>query len=215
LITVAIATFPSDALTQLSYAQTNKSSFQSLDNTTQTTNASNTESQRDDVLCRSSTWLNKWTDSATDPDGQIRTEGKQIPSEEEELHEQKTKICKRILLVDDEPDSCMVYQIVLEDAGYECKSYTDSVKALQQFRHGYYDLILLDIKMPVLNGFELCKKIREVDKTVKVIFITAGEDYYEQLRIQSYPDLINDTNIKYVHKPIANDELLGLVTRLY
>jgi PleD family two-component response regulator len=73
--------------------------------------------------------LNKWTDSATDPDVRISAEGKQISSEEEKLHEQKTKICKRILLVDDEPDSCMVYQIVLEDAGYECKSYTDSVKA--------------------------------------------------------------------------------------
>jgi DNA-binding response OmpR family regulator len=109
----------------------------------------------------------------------------------------------------------MVYQIVLKDAGYECKSYTDSVKALQEFRPNYYHLILLDVKMPVLNGFELSKKIREVDKTVKVIFITAGEDYYEQLRIQSHPDLINDTNIKYVHKPIANDELLRLVTTLY
>jgi PleD family two-component response regulator len=57
----------------------------------------------------------------------------------------------RVLLVDDEPDICMVYQIVLEDAGYECISYTDSVKALQEFRPTYYDLILLDIKMPVLT----------------------------------------------------------------
>lgn len=216
LITVAIPTFLSGALTELSYAQDNAPCFQSLNNnTTQTTNASNSESQRDDVLSRSSTWLNKWTDSATDPDGQIRTEGKQISSEEEELHEQKIESKKRILLVDDEPDSCMLYQIVLEDAGYECKPYTDSVKALQEFRSDYYGLILLDIKMPVLNGFELCEKIREVDKTVNVIFITAGEDYYEQLRTQSYPDLINDTNIKYVHKPIANNELLRLVTTLY
>ena len=52
----------------------------------------------------------------------------------------------RILLVDDEPDVCMVYQIVLEGAGYKCTSYTDSVKALQEFRRYYYDLILLDIK---------------------------------------------------------------------
>jgi CheY-like chemotaxis protein len=151
------------------------------------------------LMSRSSMWLHKWTDSATDPDVRISAEGKQIPSEEEKLHEQKTKICKRILLVDDEPDSCMVYQIVLEDAGYECKSYTGSVKALQEFRPNYYDLILLDVKMPVLNGFELSKKIREVDKTVKVIFITAGEDYYEQLRTQSNPDLINDTNNYYTN----------------
>jgi DNA-binding response OmpR family regulator len=69
---------------------------------------------------------------------------------------------RRILLVDDEPDLCMVYQIVLEDAGFECIPYTDSVKALQEFRPYYYDLILLDIKMPILNGFELCKKIIEL-----------------------------------------------------
>ena len=58
----------------------------------------------------------------------------------------------RILLVDDELDICMVYQIVLEDAGYKCTAYTDSVKALQEFKPYFYDLILLDIKMPVLNG---------------------------------------------------------------
>ena len=86
------------------------------------------------------------------------------------------QIRRKILLVDDELDTCLVYQMVLQDAGYECNSYTESVKALQEFRVNYYDLILLDIKMPVLNGFELCKKIREVDRTVHIIFITASDD---------------------------------------
>jgi CheY-like chemotaxis protein len=93
---------------------------------------------------------------------------------------------KRVLLVDDEPDICMVYQMVLEDAGYECIPYTDPVKALQEFRPDYYDLIILDIKMPVLNGFELCKKIREVDKAVHIIFITALEEYRRNVRGQLY-----------------------------
>src|SRR5919198_6003721 len=132
--------------------------------------------------------------------------------EEEKLYGQKSN--KRILVVDDDPDTCIVYQIVLEDAGYECKSYTDPVKALKEFRPNYYDLILLDIKMPVLNGFELCKKIRECDKAVQIIFITASEGYYEQLRTQSYPELDDDTNLKYVQKPIANDDLVRLVYTL-
>jgi two-component system catabolic regulation response regulator CreB/two-component system response regulator ChvI len=132
--------------------------------------------------------------------------------EEEKLYGQKSN--KRILVVDDDPDTCIVYQIVLEDAGYECKSYTDPVKALKEFRPNYYDLILLDIKMPVLDGFELCKKIREADKTVQIIFITASEGYYEQLRTQSYPELDDDTNLKYVQKPIANDDLVRLVYTL-
>jgi CheY-like chemotaxis protein len=65
---------------------------------------------------------------------------------------------KRVLLVEDEPDTCMVYQMVLEDAGYDCISYT------KEFRPNYSDLILLAIKMPVLNGFELCKKL--IDKFI-------------------------------------------------
>src|SRR6187200_1216508 len=108
--------------------------------------------------------------------------------EQEELHD-KTRRSKRILVVDDEHDICMVYQIVLQDAGYECISYIDPVKALKEFRPTYYDLVILDIKMPVLNGFELCKKIIELDKTVHIIFITALEEYYEQFRSQHFPEL--------------------------
>jgi DNA-binding response OmpR family regulator len=123
---------------------------------------------------------------------------------------------KRILLVDDEPDICMVYQIALEDTSrYECESYTDSVKALQEFRPDYYDLILLDIKMPVLDGFELCRNIRERDKTVQIIFITAAEEsFYKNFGKQYYPQVSNDINIKYVQKPIGNEELVKVVKTL-
>jgi DNA-binding response OmpR family regulator len=121
----------------------------------------------------------------------------------------KNKKKKKILLVDDEPDTCIVYQMALEDAGYECISYTDSVKALQEFRPHFYDLILLDIKMPVLNGFKLCKKIIELDTTVHIIFITAGgEAYYEEFRSQHFPEL---GKINYIQKPIGNDELVQIV----
>jgi CheY-like chemotaxis protein len=115
---------------------------------------------------------------------------------------------KKILLVDDEPDTCIVYQIALEDAGYECVSYTDSVKALQEFKPHFYDLILLDIKMPVLNGFELYKKILNLDKTVHIIFVTASEVYYEKFRGQHFPEL---GKINYIQKPIGNDELVSMV----
>jgi two-component system, OmpR family, response regulator ChvI len=129
--------------------------------------------------------------------------------QEKGLHNQKRK--KRILLVDDEPDHCMVYQIVLEDAGYECKSYADSVKALQEFRPDYYNLVILDIKMPKLDGFALCEKIRELDNNIQIIFITAAEEYYENFRKQYYPDLSKDININCLQKPIANEELVQIV----
>jgi DNA-binding response OmpR family regulator len=98
--------------------------------------------------------------------------------------------------------------MVLQDAGYECVSYTDSVKALNEFKSNYYDLILLDIKMPLLNGFELCKRIREVDKTVHIIFITASQEYYEKFRGQHFPEL---GKINYIQKPIGNQELVQIV----
>jgi DNA-binding response OmpR family regulator len=79
--------------------------------------------------------------------------------------------------------------MVLEEAGYRCISYTDPIQALQEFKPNYYDLILLDIKMPVLDGFELCEKIREIDKTVHIVFITALESYYEKFRGHHFPEL--------------------------
>jgi CheY-like chemotaxis protein len=115
---------------------------------------------------------------------------------------------KKVLVVDDEPDICIVYQIVLKDAGYECVSYTDSVKALQEFRSAYYDLILLDIKMPVLDGFELCKKIREIDNKIQIIFITASEEHYNKIKKQNYPEL---ENVVSIQKPIGNEELVRVV----
>jgi CheY-like chemotaxis protein len=131
--------------------------------------------------------------------------------QEEKMHNQKSKARKRILVVDDEHDTCLCYQIVLEDAGFECHSYTDSIKALQEFRPLYYNLVILDIKMPILNGFALCEKIREVDKAVQIIFITAAEGYYENFRKQYYPELSNDININCLQKPIGNEELIQIV----
>ena len=124
------------------------------------------------------------------------------------LRDQTAVSGKKILIVDDESDICMVYQMVLEDAGYQCSSYTDPVQAMQEFRPGYYDLILLDIKMPVLNGFELCKKIIVLDRTVHILFITASEEYYEKFRSQHYPEL---GKINYIQKPVGNDELVQIV----
>jgi two-component system, OmpR family, response regulator ChvI len=129
----------------------------------------------------------------------------------EKNHDQRGS--KRILLVDDEPDSCLVYQTVLEDSGYRCTSYNDSVQVLQEFRPNYYDLVILDIRMPKLDGFALCRKIRELDKAVQIIFITASEGHYESFRRQYYPELSNDVNTKCLQKPIGNEELVNIVNK--
>ena len=147
----------------------------------------------------------------------------QVIQNENKLHEQirteedggERKQCKpnqktrrRILVVDDEPDTCLSYQIVLQNAGYECRSYIDSVRALQEYRPFYYDLTILDIKMPVLNRFKLCKKITEIDNITQIIFITAAGGYYKKLRKQSYPEL---GSIASIQKPIGNEELIKAI----
>ena len=127
------------------------------------------------------------------------------------MDNQKSTRSKRILVVEDDTDICMLYQIILEDAGYECITYTDSVKALQEFKPYFYDLILLDIKMPILDGFELCKKIVELDRIVHIIFITGSEQFYEKFRSQHFPEL---GEINYIQKPIGNEELVQIVNTM-
>jgi two-component SAPR family response regulator len=80
-------------------------------------------------------------------------------------------------------------------------------------------LILLDIKMPVLNGFELCKKIIEIDNNVHIIFITASEEYYEKSRNKYYRELVNNntnnnSKISYLQTPIGNKELVQIVNMI-
>ena len=121
---------------------------------------------------------------------------------------------RRILVIDNDSDICTVYQMVLQDEGYVCNSYTDSVKALQEFKAGYYDLILLDLKMPGLSGFDLCKKIREFDKIVKIFFVTgsSSQAFFEKIT-QDQDPLLKD--IDYIQKPIANHELVTVIRNAF
>src|ERR671926_166422 len=68
---------------------------------------------------------------------------------------------KSILLVDDEPDIIHVFKIDLEDNGFKVDAYTDPQKALSSFKAGIYGLVLLDFRMPKMNGYELYDKIKE------------------------------------------------------
>jgi DNA-binding response OmpR family regulator len=121
---------------------------------------------------------------------------------------------RRILVIDNDSDICTVFQMVLQDEGYDCNSYTDPVKALQEFKAGYYDLILLDLKMPGLSGFDLCKKIREFDKIVKIFFVTgsSSQAFFEKIT-QDQDPLLKD--IDYIQKPIANHELVSVIRNAF
>jgi CheY-like chemotaxis protein len=68
---------------------------------------------------------------------------------------------KRVLLVDDEPDNNTIFKLGLEDGGFHVDAYNDPELALSAFKPDYYDLLILDIKMPKMDGYELYKKIKE------------------------------------------------------
>ena len=134
---------------------------------------------------------------------QERTSGTNI-KEEEAQRSATTNKRNKILIVDDEPDVAFSLKTGLEDNGFVVECFNDPVSALSNFRAGSYDLVLLDVKMPRINGFELYEKIKQVDSKVKACFITANEVYYESLR-EIFPSI--DRCDCYV-KPISIDDLV-------
>jgi PleD family two-component response regulator len=116
---------------------------------------------------------------------------------------------KRVMLVEDEDDIVMLFEMILgSDAGLKLDSFTEPFAALNNFISGSYDLIMIDVTMPKMNGFELYHEIRKLDDRVKVCFLTAGEMYDEEIRKESFPEL--DINC-FIRKPIANQDLIQRV----
>jgi CheY-like chemotaxis protein len=120
---------------------------------------------------------------------------------------------KRILIVDDEPDIAMTLKLGLESSNdddnkkikFEVYSYTDPVEALSNFKPNFYDLLLVDITMPVMNGFELCEKILQLDINVKVCFMTAAEINQKAIR-ELYP--VRTIGGCFIKKPVEIDHLI-------
>jgi DNA-binding response OmpR family regulator len=117
---------------------------------------------------------------------------------------------KRILVVDDEPDITLILKKVLEDNGFRVDSFNEPSSVIQNFRPGVYDLLILDIRMPSINGFELYLKLREKDQHFKVCFLTALSELrdYEAYRKEVFPKM---GERYFVAKPIENDELIRRV----
>ena len=122
----------------------------------------------------------------------------------------------RILLVDDEVDITMVYTMGLQDNGFKVDAFNDPLQAISDFKSGIYSLVLIDYKMPKMNGFELYQEIRKVDTKVKVCFITAFDAYHGDIKkeFQDSSDSMRqegkeDSDLKcIIQKPIDLDELV-------
>ena len=110
------------------------------------------------------------------------------------------------MLVDDEPDITLSFNIVLEDNGFVVDAFNDPLLALSSFKQGIYDLALLDIKMPKMNGFELCGEIRKIDDKVKITFMTAFDIKKDDLKI-AVPSLKAEEPL-IIRKPIPIDDFV-------
>jgi DNA-binding response OmpR family regulator len=120
---------------------------------------------------------------------------------------EEKRLSKVVLIVDDDPDMTSIFSLGLQDEGFEVYTYNDPLEVLSQFRPNVYDLLLVDISMPKMNGIDLSRQLLELDPNVKICFITAGEANIEVLR-ELYPT--RDIGC-FIRKPVTIDQLVRRV----
>ncbi|MGC2597539.1 MAG: response regulator [Nitrososphaeraceae archaeon] len=117
---------------------------------------------------------------------------------------------KRIMIVDDDSDCTFTIKIVLERYGFKVYSYNNAYLALGAYRSNFYDLVILDIILPEMNGFQLYREIKKIDKKVKVCFLSAG-----QLLHGTYSDVFSKIDASYfIRKPIGNQSLIQKIEEI-
>ena len=113
---------------------------------------------------------------------------------------------KKILIVDDDEDINNLFKLFLEYDGYKVDAFTDPMDTLYSFRKNNYDLVLLDLKMPKMNGMLLYEKLHTIDPNLLFCFITANREYVEHLK-KNNPDIEKIV----IYKPILLSELRNKV----
>ena len=121
---------------------------------------------------------------------------------------QKEPSTKRIIIVDDDPDITYTFKAGIEygsSSSIIVYTYNDPLVALSEFKPNHYDLVLVDINLPVLNGFELYEKILRLDINVKACFMSAAQINREALR-EIYPSISLGC---FIRKPVSIDYLVN------
>ena len=129
----------------------------------------------------------------------------------------KRRMKKRVMTVDDEPDVTYCLKACLEETGLvQVDGYVDPFLALAKFKPSTFDLVILDIRMPVMNGFQLYQKLKSIDDDVKVCFLTAVHDLSDYR--EAYPDIIDaiekDEMKFFLDKPVGSEQLRTLVKNI-
>jgi DNA-binding NtrC family response regulator len=115
-------------------------------------------------------------------------------------------ITKNILFIDDEKDITLTIKIILEQTGlYHVDTFNDPAVALKKFKPNFYALVLIDIMMPKMCGFELYEHLKKIDPYIQVCFLTASEMYYLKVREVEHCALNEDL---FLQKPISAEDLV-------
>jgi CheY-like chemotaxis protein len=118
---------------------------------------------------------------------------------------------RRVLLIDNEPDITTTLQVGLAEGGdFDVDAFTDPLSALKFFRPNFYDLALIDIVMPVLDGFELYERLKKIDPDIKVCFLTASEMYHAEFRKVEHRGFNEDL---FLQKPISAGVLVREINK--
>lgn len=113
----------------------------------------------------------------------------------------------KILVVDDEQDIVFTLKTILTEAGFSVDAFTNPSVAFEMFRPEKYELIILDIRMPGLNGFELYMKLLEQDNSIKVLFLTAVNEFSMYAKFKSSVSPMSGKRY-YLQKPVDLTKLL-------
>jgi len=115
------------------------------------------------------------------------------------------------LYVDDEPDMTTMLKMALERAGFTIDTFNDPLLALKSFKSNLYDLVILDVMMPKMDGFELHNQLKKVDPNIKVCFLTASSDTYrEKLRKEKQCEINRDL---FLEMPLPMKEIIAEIKK--
>jgi CheY-like chemotaxis protein len=139
---------------------------------------------------------------------QKQKEGERAETKEQEYWDKQTRRT-RILIVDNERDITSIFKKALRNKGFEqVDTFNEPILALKNFKAGSYDLIIIDIVMPEMDGFRMYEEIRKMDTKVKVCFITAYDVNYQALRAIFPAATTTDDTGCFIRKPIDVDDFI-------
>ncbi len=117
---------------------------------------------------------------------------------------------KRILIVDDETDINTALREMLESNSFIVDTFDNPSLALENFKPRFYDLLILDIKMPEMGGFSFYREIKKLDEKMKICFLTALE-----INLGAYSDILSSLPDKcIIRKPVTNEALLKIINEV-